>query len=408
MKFEWHLARRYFKGKRRDSKFLSFIKIMAITGVAVGSAGLLIALSITHGFKSKIHNKVLGFAPDITITQFSNEPIFRTDTLMTYLQQYPEISRAQPVVTGQAMVQSSNEVTGVFLKGVSKTGGVTQLKNYITEGHFNLTSDSTQRPGIVIGSDLARALDTHVGDILTTYTVTGIPTPLESPEIQQFYLAGIYETGIGQFDEGLAIVARKYAKQLFTMPKLYSSKIEIEVRDKERVKEFSHQLANNLPVPYFALNVYSRYQSIFTWIKLQEQTIPFVIAVMVIVAAFNLIGTILMMVLERTRDIGILKTMGAQSKKIRAIFLLEGILVAVVGLIIGIGLSVLFAWGQSTFQLIPLSQQNYYMKYVPVEPHALDFVIVIGLTLLLSALASWLPARIASKTDPLKVIAYGR
>lgn len=381
---------------------------MAITGVTVGSAGLLIALSITHGFKSKIHNKVLGFAPDITITKFTNEPIFRTDTLLTYLQQYPAIARAQPVVTGQAMIQSSDEVTGAFFKGVSKSGGVTQLQNYIIKGRFDLTADSTGLPGIVIGSDLANALQTHIGDVLTTYTVTGIPSPLSSPEIQQFRLTGIYETGIGRFDKGLAIVARKYAKQLFTMPGLYSSKIVIEVKDKSSVKAFEDKLASQLPVPYFSLNIYEKYQSIFTWIKLQEQTIPFIIGVMIIVAAFNLIGTILMMVLERTRDIGILKTMGAQSKKIRTIFLLEGIFVAVVGLTIGIGLSVLFAWLQSSFQLIPLSQENYFMKYVPVEPHGLDFAIVIGLTLLLSALASWLPARIASKTDPLKVIAYGR
>ncbi len=408
MKFEWYLARRYFKGQRRDSSFLSFIKIMAITGVAVGSAGLLVALSITHGFKSTINQKVLGFAPDITITTFTQDPIFRTDTLLTYLQQFSEISEAQAVVTGQAMIQSSDEVTGAFFKGVSRSGGVTNLQNYIIKGNFDLSVGSAGLPGVVIGSDLAETLQTHIGDVLTAYTVDGIPTPLESPEIQQFRLTGIYETGIGRFDKGLALISRKYAKQLFTMPGLYSSKVEIEVQNKAQVKEFSRELANVLPIPYFSLNVYEKYHSIFTWIRLQEQTIPFIIGVMIIVAAFNLIGTILMMVLERTRDIGILKTMGAPSKKIRSVFLLEGVFVAVVGLTIGVALSLLFAWLQTQFQLIPLSQTNYYMKYVPVEPHGLDFVIVISLTFLLSALASWLPARIASKTDPLKVIAYGR
>lgn len=408
MKFEWYLARRYFKGLRRGSGFLSFIKIMAIAGIAVGSAGLLIALSITHGFKSKINNKVLGFAPDITITKFDNDPIYRTDTLLTYLKQFPEIANAQSVVTGQAMVQTSKRVTGAFFRGVSKSGGVTQLKNYIVSGRYDLSVDSTGLPGVVIGSDLANELKTQVGDILTAYTVDGIPTPLESPEIQQFRLQGIYETGIGRFDKGLVITSRKYAKQLFTMPPLYSSQIELEIRNKANVENFSVALASSLPMPYFSLNIYEKYRSIFTWIKLQEQTIPFIIGVMIIVAAFNLIGTILMMVLQRTRDIGILKTIGAQSKKIRSVFLYEGLLVAFVGLIIGISLSLIFAWVQSQFQLIPLSQHNYYMKYVPVEPHGLDFIIVIGITFLLSALASWLPARIASKTDPLKVIAYGR
>src|SRR5699024_533727 len=116
MKFEWYLARRYFKGRHRESGFLSFIKIMAISGIAIGSAGLLIALSITHGFKSKIQNKVLGFAPDITISKFSNDPITRTDTLTAFLKQYSAISKIQPVVSGQSMLQSSKQVTGAFFK----------------------------------------------------------------------------------------------------------------------------------------------------------------------------------------------------------------------------------------------------------------------------------------------------
>ncbi len=408
MNFEWYLARRYFKGQRRGSGFLSFIKIMAISGVAIGSAGLLIALSIAHGFKSTINNKVLGFAPNITITTFSADPIYRTDTLLTYLEQFPEISEAQPVVTGQAMIQSSEQVTGTFFKGVDQSGGVTNLKNYIKKGDFDLSADSAGFPGIIIGSTLAQTLHTHLGDVLTSYTVDGIPSPLESPEIQQFRLTGIYETGIGRFDEALVLVDREYAKQLFTMPGLYSSKVEIDLNDKSEIKSFSELLSAELPFPYYSINIYQKYSSIFAWITLQEQTIPFVISIMIIVAAFNLIGTILMMVLERTRDIGILKTIGAQSAKIRSVFLLEGLFVATAGLTFGVGISLLFAWLQTQFQLIPLSQQNYYMEYVPVEPHGLDFILVISITLLLCALASWLPARIASETDPLKVIAYGR
>jgi lipoprotein-releasing system permease protein len=129
---------------------------------------------------------------------------------------------------------------------------------------------------------------------------------------------------------------------------------------------------------------------------------------MVIVAAFNLIGTVLMMVLERVRDIGILKTIGAKSKAIRRIFLLEGLFVAASGLIIGMGISLLFYWLQINYQIIPLSEENYYMSTAPVEPHLLDFLIVSGITILLCALASWLPARIAAKTDPVKVLSIGK
>jgi lipoprotein-releasing system permease protein len=381
---------------------------MAIGGVAIGSAGLLIALSIVHGFKSTIDDKVLGFAPHITVATFSQDPIYRTDTLLTNIKQSPQIEKAQAVVTGQAMIQSSKEVTGTFFKGVDPSGDVTDLKKYISKGTYDLGTDSTGLPGIIIGNELAQTLQATIGDKITSYTVDGIPSPLDSPEIQQFRLTGIYQTGIDRFDDVLAIVDRKYAKQLFNLPGLYSSAVEIRLKDNQRIKSFADELSADISFPYYTETIYDRYYGIFQWVQLQEQTIPFVISVMIIVAAFNLIGTILMMVLERTRDIGILKTMGTINKKIRSIFLLEGIFVGSVGLAIGIGVSIIFNWLQASYHLIPLSEENYYMSYAPVEPHGLDFIIVALVTIILCALASWLPASFAAKTDPLKVIAYGR
>jgi lipoprotein-releasing system permease protein len=408
MNFEWYLALRYFKGKRKGSRFLSFIKVMAITGVAVGSAGLLIALSIVHGFKSAINDKVLGFAPHITVTSFSNQPLDRADTLLSNLSKYPEIDQAQAVLSGQAMVQTSDNVTGTLLKGVDLKGDVTDIKNYIDRGSYNLDTDSAGRPGIVIGSKMAQTLNADIGSKITAYTVEGMPSPLNSPEIEQFRLTGIYQTGVGEFDDIFALVARPHAQKLLKGDEKTASAIEIRLKDQQMVEDFESQLGNVLEFPYFTESIYESYSSIFAWVDLQEETIPFVISVMIIVAAFNLIGTILMMVIERTRDMGILKTIGATKKSIRRVFLLEGFIVAVIGLAIGIAISLLFAWLQSTYHLIPLSEENYYMAYAPVEPHMIDFVIVTGVTLLLCALASWLPAKIAAKTDVLKVIAYGR
>lgn len=381
---------------------------MAIIGVAIGSAGLLIALSIVHGFKSTIDNKVLGFAPHITISTYATDPLYRSDTLLTDLQQYEEIKQAQAVVYGQSMIQSPDEVTGVFMKGVDADGDVTDLNQYLSEGAFNLEENGNGLPGIVLGKELADNLKASIGTVLTAYTVEGIPSPLNSPEIKQFRLTGIYQTGIDRFDDTYGLVKKRHAQELFQIPGVHASSVEIRLKDNSAIQAFDQRLSAQLPFPYYTETIYNSYGNIFAWVDLQEQTIPFVISVMIIVAAFNLIGTVLMMVIERTRDIGILKTIGAQSKKVRKIFLLEGIFVAGVGLTIGISISLVFAWLQSTYNLIPLSEQNYYMSYAPVEPHGLDFIIVTAVTFLLCALASWLPARIASKTDPLKVIAYGR
>lgn len=408
MKFEWYLALRYFRGKRKDSRFLSFIKTMAIVGVAIGSAGLLIALSIVHGFKSVIDNKVLGFAPHITIQTYTEDPIYRSDTLVTWVEQFPEVAEVQPVVMGQAMIQTSGEVTGTIVKGVDPSGDVTSLREYVTAGTFDLSSDSAGLPGIVLGSSLASSIRAEIGSILTAYTTRGIPSPLNSPEIQQFRMSGIYQTGIERFDDLYAVADRQYAGKLFRMPGAHASSLEIRLHDNSQIRDFDLRLIQRLSIPYYTETIYDRYGSIFAWVNLQEQTIPFIISVMIIVAAFNLIGTVLMMVLERTRDIGILKTIGTNNRQVRYVFLLEGLFVAVVGLAIGILLSLLFIWMQSTWHLIPLDEQNYYMAYAPVEPHLSDFLITSGVTVLLCTLSSWIPARVASAMDPLKVIAYGR
>ena len=408
MNFEWYLALRYFKGNRKGARFLSFIKIMSITGVAIGSAGLLIALSVVHGFKSTINNKVLGFAPHYTIAtqSFITPTIERADTLITFLDKtLPEIAQKQPVIQGQVMIQTKDEISGTILKGVDKSGGVSNLSQYIDSGEFDLSERENGMFGIVIGVNLASPLSAKIGDIVTTYTVNGVPSLINSPEIKQFLITGIYRTGIDQFDDVFVIVEREQARDLFKLAPNEAHAIELKLKDENTIEAFEDKLISTLSFPFFTESILEKFYNIFAWVELQEQMIPLV---MIIVAAFNLIGAVLMMILERTRDIGILKTIGTKSSIIRRIFLLEGLLVSFVGLIFGIGISLLFSYLQLEFQLIPLSEENYYMSYVPVEPHLFDFLIVTVVTTVLCALASWIPARVAAKTDPLKVISYGR
>lgn len=407
MKFETYLAYRYFKGTRKGARFLSFIKIMAIAGVAIGSAGLLIALSIVHGFKSTINDKILGFAPHITVTTFTDQPILRVDTLVTFLDRFDEIESKQVVTEGQVMIQTRSGISGTILKGISDPS-VSAFRDYIAEGEFDLSIDSTGFPGIVLGDDLVNLLQADLGSIITVYTIQGVPSLVNSPEIQQYRLTGVYETGVDIFDELYAISDRVHTQKLFGLGATEAHAVELKVTDNSQIEAFEVFLDERLPFPYYEETINARYGNIFAWVELQENMIPLVISVMIIVAAFNLIGAVLMMVLERTKDIGILKTIGGKNSLIRRVFLLEGILVAGIGLIIGIGISLLFAYLQLEYQIIPLSEENYYMSYAPVELRFFDFILTSIVTIALCALASWLPARIAAKTDPLKVIAYGR
>lgn len=408
MKFEWYLALRYFKGSRKSSGFLSFIKYMSIAGIAVGSAGLLIALSVVHGFKSTINGKIMDFAPHITVTTFTDKPIQRVDSVLTHLEKYPEIKSKQVVIRGQVMIQTRDAVTGTTLKGVDLETPAFGVSNYLSKGEYKLERDSTGMPGIVLGAQLAQEIQAEIGSVITVYTIDGIPSLINSPEIKQFRLTGIYETGIDRFDNVFAMVYREHVQQLFGYHNNEADGIELRIEDDSQIFPFKEKLADKLTFPYYIETIYTVFGNIFAWVELQENMIPLVISGMIIVAAFNLIGAILMMVLERTRDIGILKTIGSKSKMIRRIFLMEGLMVAGVGLAIGIGISLLFWFLQANYQIIPLSQENYFMSYAPVEPHAIDFVIVTLVTIFLSGIASWFPARVAANTDPVKVISFGR
>lgn len=408
MNFSWYIAGKYFKGTKRESRFLSFIKIMAIGGVAIGSAGLLIALSIVHGFKSTINEKIVGFAPHITVSSYINNTIVRADTLETFLVNIPNVSSAQSVMTGQVMIQSARDVSGSALKGVPESGDVTNLRDYIQLGEYDISLQENGLRGIILGSSLANTIGATIGSRVTVYVIDGLPSPFNTPEIQQFTLTGIYQTGLARFDDNFALTEIVSVQQLFNTPPRQASIVEVTVSNPNQIEQTYQSIQNEIQFPYVAESIYQRYRNIFAWVDLQEETIPLVIGVMIIVAAFNLIGTVLMMVLERVKDIGILKTIGAKNKVIRRIFLLEGLFVATTGLILGIAISLLFYWLQVNYGIIPLSEENYYMSTAPVEPHTFDFIVVSVITIILCALASWLPARIAAKTDPVKVLSFGK
>jgi len=382
---------------------------MAIAGVAVGSAGLLIALSVVQGFKHVIEEKILGFGTHFTIETYSDMPVYRADTLMAWVNTIPDIDRVQAVLYGQGMVQAGEQVEGTFLKGVpADEGDLSDIRNYITHGIYDLSVQASGKSGIVMGEKLARNLNAVVGQTISIYTIQGTPSPSNLPEIKQFELTGVYQTGIDRFDDVFALIDIQHASDLFGLPPPAATMIDIRVNSIENIPSVRAILAEKIDFPYFVQSIYQRYSNIFAWINLQAQTIPLVIGVLVIVAAFNLIGTILMMVLERVRDIGILKTIGTPDHKIRNIFLLEGLLVGVIGLSMGLLLAAMFNFIQAEYALIPLSEENYYMATAPVYPRLRDFVTVSIITITLCLLASWIPARFASRTNPLQVTNFGK
>ena len=415
MSMERFLAYRYFWGKRSGSGFISFIKTMSITGVAVGSAGLLIALSIVHGFKETIQDKVINFAPHITVSSFSDQPLYRADTLKNYLMDLEGLTYLAPVLRGQVILQHKEQIIGVILKGVPNVLEDPSIAPYITSNRSN-TEDTAQTSfnstnNLILGQDIAQSLGVDIGDRIIVYSVSDKSTrdTFGSPELKQFEISHIYNTGIEFFDSQYALADVEIVRELLSIPFPQAQDLELRIREAtlSSIGEFDRLLEQKISFPYYSETIENRYGNLFAWVELQENIIPLVIGVMILIAAFNLIGAILMMVLERTQDIGVLRTLGATQQQIQRIFLVEGLWVAILGLIIGMGISLAFIFVQSEFELIRLSEENYYMSVAPVSPHLLDFLVVPLVTIALCTLASWIPARIGARFDPLYAIKLG-
>ncbi len=412
---ERFLAYRYFWGKRSGSGFISFIKTMSITGVALGSAGLLIALSIVHGFKETIQDKVVSFAPHITVSSFSDQPLFRADTLQTYIKSIDGLTYLAPVIRGQVILQHKEQITGAMLKGVPNMLKDPSIAPYITSSR-STTKDTTQTSftpvnNLILGQDIAQSLGVGIGDWIIVYSVSDQSTrdTFGSPELKKFEISHIYNTGIEFFDSQYALADVEIVRELLSIPFPQAHDLELRIQEPtlSSISEFDRILEKKIKFPYYSETIENRYGNLFAWVELQENIIPLVIGVMILVAAFNLIGAILMMVLERTQDIGVLRTLGATQQQIQRIFLMEGVWVSIFGLIIGMGISLAFIFIQNEFELIRLAEENYYMSVAPVSPYLLDFLIVSLVTIALCTLASWIPARIGARFDPLYAIKLG-
>lgn len=409
---ERFLAYRYFWGKRSGSGFISFIKTMSITGVAIGSAGLLIALSIVHGFKETIQEKVINFAPHITVTSFSNQPLYRADTLQTYLQDLEGLTYVAPIIRGQVIIQFQDQITGAMLKGVPNVLDDPSVQPYLEAGtNPRFPTSGTLDNDLILGQDIAQTLGVSIGDRIIVYSVTDKSTSdtFGSPELKQFHVSHIYNTGIEFFDGQYALANIEKVRELLSIPSPQAQDLELRIQNPSlsSIDAFDRMLDQKISFPYYSETIENRYGNLFAWVELQENIIPLVIGVMILVAAFNLIGAILMMVLERTQDIGVLRTLGATQQQIQRIFLVEGLWVSIIGLLIGMGISLAFVFLQSEFELIRLSEENYYMSVAPVSPHLLDFLVVPVVTIFLCTLASWIPARIGARFDPLYAIKLG-
>lgn len=407
MKFTFLIARKFLLGKR-ESKFISAISLIAIAGVAIGVAVLIIALSVVNGFQSEIQNKLIGLYAHIELSAFEGQKLPPHDLSIPAIYQIDtsQINSISPYVGQLALLRSSKSREGVYVKGILPEFDFSELKNSIVEGKYELqNSDIT--PTIIIGKKLAQKLGIKLHDKITIFALRGfvLPSAENLPNIMKFRVVGIYESGISEYDDLNVYVNLHAAQSLFSYENWISG-YDIKIKNPAIADSFANKLMTSLGYPFYARSVFQIHKNIFTWIELQKKPIPIVLGLIIIVAVFNILATLLMIVLEKTNAIGILKSLGASVVQIKKIFLIYGIVIGIIGTLIGNILAITLMSIQKEYEIIKIPEGIYFINKVPLLITLDSFLITSVISILLAILASLIPATLASRSNPISAIKF--
>lgn len=413
--FERTLALRYLRGAEgRDARrgFLRFVVVAAIGGVAVGTGALLLALMIVRGFSREIEAKIVGFGQHVQVESFVGEPLRESDELITQLAAVPGVERAAPAVVDFALLSArgdeASQVDGVLLWG-TEPSAQPFVTDRLEAGAFSLGPDADGRPGVVVGKRFAERLGLDVGERVTAYSTRGLGGgQIQSrPRVKQFHVAGIFETGLGDFDDQFAYVSLETARELFAYAPGEVTRIDLTLADRSLSADVASQVTDEIGPPIYARPIEDVYRGLFAWVELQQSIVPLVISILVVVAAFNIVGALLMVVLEKSSEIGTVLAMGASRAAVRRLFVVFGLMVGIIGALSGAAVAIAFGAIQARFEIIGLPQDAYYLDAAPVELRALDVALTVAAAITLCTLAAYIPARVASRVEPIRTIRFG-
>lgn len=400
------IALRYLKSKKRH-KGISFNTLISMGGVSLGVMALLVVLSVMSGFREDLQNKILGVNAHIIILDYRG-PISEYDEIIKNLKGEKEISSFAPFVLGQVMVSSGNKAHGVFLKGIkpdmeSKT---TDIFKHIVEGNPEDILPKNGIPGIIIGKELSKSLGVFPGDKINIVSPFGEIGPLGMlPKIKPFRIAAVFEVGMFEYDTNLVLTELKHAQEFLGIDENITG-IEIKVKDIYKASIIREKLEKKLKFPYHAKDWMQMNKNLFSALKLEKFAMFIILILIILVASFNIISTLIMNVIEKSREIAILKAMGATNKGIMTIFMLQGLLIGIVGTIIGVSCGYTLNYLLNTYQIIKLPPDVYYLSHLPVKMKLSDFIAVSLSAVIISFLATIFPARQAAKLDPVESLRY--
>jgi lipoprotein-releasing system permease protein len=416
MGYEWFIGLRYLKAKRKQA-FISIITFISIAGVTVGVMALIVVLSVMSGFEKTLKEKIVGTQAHIILQKTVQEGIEDYDEVAKKVEEVKGVVSAAPFIFSQVMLSTETNVSGVVVKGIdpSQEGKVTELLTYLTKGRLqDLQQTQDAVSGIILGVELARHLGITVNDTLQVVSPLGTMTPMGMmPKMKRFRVVGIFRSGHFEYDNTLAFVSLESAQKFFNLGHRVTG-IEIKTTNIYNVKEVGRDIRQKLGFSFWTRDWMEMNRNLFSALRLEKIAMFIILALIVLVAAFNIISTLIMVVMEKNRDIAILKAMGASSKGILKIFIIEGLVIGVVGTLLGAvaGLAIAFnletvtGFVENLFGFKILSSDVYYIDKLPSQVNPLDITLIVATAILITLLATLYPAWRASKLDPAETLRY--
>ncbi|MGC9157571.1 MAG: FtsX-like permease family protein [Terracidiphilus sp.] len=423
MRFELYVAARYLRAKRRQA-VVGVVTTISIIGVAAGVAALIIALAITNGMRRDLQDRLLGASSQVDLMRVQDDGIRDWRPLVARLRHLPHVTADAPGLYGQVLVSRGPRAGFALIKGIipAEERTVSDLLDSITSGSArDLNPQAPNRvgelvpgqgtvsapyPPLVLGSDLAETIGAQVGDSVLVTSPQGELTPLGlAPKYQRFRVAGIFHSGFYQYDAAMAFMRLSDAQRLFSEPDLLSV-ISFKVDDLDRAPQIAQQIEKAAGPGYMTTNWMEQNRELFRALKLEQVVTFIVVALIVIVAALNILIALTMMVMEKTRDIAVLMSFGVHPGQVRSIFLLQGLLISVIGTALGLVLGYIASWAGGYYHFIHLSAAVYSIDTLPFAPRPRDGVIVSAVSIGISLLATLYPSSSAARVLPAEALRY--
>jgi lipoprotein-releasing system permease protein len=418
MPYEIFIGLRYLKAKRKQF-FMSINSIISIAGVFLGVMTLIIVLAVMNGFETDIKEKILGTHSHVILLKQGAGGISNYSALIEQVKGYERVVSASPFIYNEGMLTSKANVSGVVIRGIDPDSAVevTNIGRAMKEGSL---SDLKKQggdgavAGIIIGKELARHLGAFLNEPVTVISPMGTITPMGMvPRMKQFKVMGIFNVGMYEYDSKLAYISLKEAQRFFNMGDNVTG-IEIKVDDVYRAKEVAGIIQRDLGFPYWTRDWMEMNKNLFSALRLEKVIMFIILFLIVFVAAFNIVSTLIMVVMEKNKDIAILKSMGATAWSILKIFIIEGLIIGTLGTVLGALLGMLAAINMETiagyvekvlgFEVF--SRDVYYLDRFPSELNPVDVVIIVIVALVLCFFATLYPSWKASKLDPVEALRY--